>query len=191
MNRYENIWKLMARPCLAFHFTEDGIRYVGIDADGGGLIHTADICDAILFNDEDDVRLVDTTAGIMRLDRYMETYTTTNYDEAVAEIKRLYGRTLMETGTLEGEWYRKSNAGDAVEEWDKPITIPSHAEFVCFYRVIIPNREPDLDGVLIDTAVVTDFIATTDGRLLFSYPDYEVTAEIASAYFERHPEELK
>lgn len=191
MNRYENIWKLMARPCLAFHFTEEGIRYVGIDADGGGLIHTADICDAILFNDEDDVRLVDHTAGIMRLDSYMETYTTTNYDEAVTEIKRLYGRTLMETGTLEGSWFRKSNAGDTAEEWDKPITIPSRAEFVCFYRLIIPNREPDLDGVLIDTAVVTDFISTTDGRLLFSYPNYEVTAEIASAYFERHPEEFE
>lgn len=137
MNRYENIWKLMARPCLAFHFTEDGIRYVGIDTDGGGLIHTTDISDAILFNDEDDVRMVDHTAGIMRLDRYMETYTTNDYDEAITEIKRLYGRTLEKTGTLEGEWYRKSNAGDNEDDWNKPITLPSRAEFICFYRVII------------------------------------------------------
>ena len=185
MNRYENIWKLMARPCLAFHFTEEGIRYIGIDADGGGLIHTTDICDAILFNDEDDVRLVDRTAGIMHLDRYMETYTTTNYDEAVTEIKRLYGQELN------GVWFRKSNAGDSEAETKKPVSVPSRAEFVCFYRLMIPNREPDLlDGVMIDTEVAIDFISTTDGRLLFSYPNYEVTAEIASAYFERYPEEF-
>ena len=185
MNRYENIWKLMARPCLAFHFTEDGIRYVDIDPNGGGVTHTTDICDAILFDDEDAVRLVDSSAGIMRIDRYMETYTTTNYDEVMMEIRRRYGREL------DGVWFRKSNAGDSEAQTKKPVCMPSRAEFVCLYRVMIPNREPDLlDGVMIDTEVAGDFISTTDGRLLFSYPSYEVTAEIACAYFERHPEEL-